>query len=493
MLTHTISILHIADLHKKADDNFDNLLNSLVEDCDSYTAKGITKPNVIVVSGDLIRGGKPEEISKQYQETKEFLEKLTDHFLKGDKSRIIIVPGNHDVDWNVSAEAMVSIPEPKVCLAATMTEDESSKAIQEYEGARKTYNNTKDLFLKGKRPTYRWDWKRQELKEIVKEDVYNKRLEQFAIFYHDFYGDDYPLEPEQQVKLFDLKDDGICFVGFNSCYQNDHLNRAGKIIPVSVVEAKKQIRELPEGERLFIGVWHHNVKGLPHVDNYLDYQILNSILGMGIKIALHGHQHYSGVVEEYKDVYDEQERMLLFSTGSLYGAIDQLAYGTPRQYNIIEMEQKGRELHVTVHLRQDNNTEEYEMPNWGDGITKGTSKPHWETTIILPPLSEEQDSLNRIVEEGMRSGDYATAITELKKLDTDLPGVRKVLVSFMEKGEDYRGIVEFIREPVSVEEERLLVNAAVNLKDPAINSAVRNIESIKNSNDPMVKQMRAYL
>lgn len=493
MLIHKVSILHIADLHKKAEDDFDNLLSSLVEDCESYTAKGITKPNIIVVSGDLIRGGKPDEISKQYQETKDFLEKLANYFLSGDKSHIIIVPGNHDVDWNVSAEAMVSVPEPKVCLTATLTEDESNKALQEYERERKAYNKTKELFLKGKRPTYRWDWKRQELKNIVKEDVYNKRLEQFATFYQDFYGEDYPLEPENQVKIFDLKDDGICFVGFNSCYQNDHLNRAGKIIPKCVVEAKRQIKELPDGERLFIGVWHHNVKGLPHVNNYLDYQILNSILGMGIKIALHGHQHYSGVVEEYKDVFDEQERMLMFSTGSLYGAIDQLVYGTPRQYNIIEMEQKGRELHVTVHLRQDNNTEEYEMPKWGDGITKGTSKPHWETTIILPPLSKEQDLLNRIVEEGMKSGEYATAVAKLKMMNTNSPEVRKFLISFMEKGGDYRGIIEFITEPATVDEARVLVKAAVELKDPEVNATVKHLESIKESTDPMVKHLRAYL
>lgn len=99
-----ISILHISDLHKNEGDDFKNLFQSMKDDCDCYVGQGITKPNIIVVSGDLIRGGETEEIRSQYAEAKAFLEDLTSYFLDGDKSKIIIVPGNHDVDWNVSKD-----------------------------------------------------------------------------------------------------------------------------------------------------------------------------------------------------------------------------------------------------------------------------------------------------------------------------------------------------------------------------------------------------
>lgn len=493
MLSQILSILHIADLHKKAEDSFDNLLSSIEEDCESYSSNGITKPNVIVVSGDLIRGGKPEEITTQYQETKDFLEKLTDYFLNGDKSRIVIVPGNHDVDWNVSATSMESYPMPQQTLSATMTESEDQKYYQEYEKAKTAYNKTKDLFLRGELQEYRWDWKRLELKRISKTDEYNNRFNQFATFYHDFYGDDYPMEPSKQVKLFDIKEYGVCFVGFNSCYQNDHLNRSGKIYPACIVEAKRQIKELVNQERVFIGVWHHNVKGLPHVDNYLDYQVLNSLLGMDIKLALHGHQHYSGVVEEYKDVYDENERMLLFSTGSLYGSASLLAYGTPRQYNIIELDQIGTTLNIKVHLRQDNNTEEYDMPSWGDGIIKGVSKSHWSTSIILPMKQDNESQLSKIVEEGMRTGDYGTAITKLKELSPILPEVRGFIISFMMKNKDYKGVVDTIKVPQTSSEAIDLIQAATKLKDPEIKAAVKAMKEIKESTDPNVIRYRAYL
>jgi len=493
MFTRKISILHIADLHKKTGDSFDNLLSSIEEDCESYITKGVAKPNVIVVSGDLIRGGTPEDIKKQYQESKDFLEKLTNYFLNGDKSRIIIVPGNHDVDWNMSSSAMESYPMPTTCLTATMSDEEGKDKYKKYENDRIEYNKTKELFLKGELKDYRWDWKRQELVKISKIDEYNKRFEQFSTFYHDFYGDDYPLDPKLQVKIFDLPEEGVCFVGFNSCFQNDHLNKSGMINPLCVVEAKRQLKELPNRERLLIGVWHHNVKGLPHVNNYLDYQILSSLLGMDMKLALHGHQHYSGVVEEYKDVYDEQERMLLFSTGSLYGSANLLAYGTPRQYNIIELEKKGSKLNVTVHLRQDNNTEEYDIPSWGEGIIKGVSKSHWNTSVILPPSQDMHVLLNKIVEEGMKSGDYATAVSKLQELDTSLPEVRGFIISFMKKGKDYMGIVETIKIPASPGEAITLIEAAIELKDPVVKRAIKEIKEIKESTDPAVIQYRAHL
>lgn len=94
------SILHISDLHKGENNNFDHLFASLCNDADLYD-RDIPKPEIIVVSGDLAEGangdGAEEKIIKQYEEVECFLNRLVKHFLKGDKSRIIIVPGNHDI------------------------------------------------------------------------------------------------------------------------------------------------------------------------------------------------------------------------------------------------------------------------------------------------------------------------------------------------------------------------------------------------------------
>lgn len=90
------SILHISDLHKGENNDFDHLFASLCNDADSYD-QDIPKPEFIVVCGDLAEGANGEDaeekIVKQYQEVESFLDKLVRHFLNGDKSRIIIVPG----------------------------------------------------------------------------------------------------------------------------------------------------------------------------------------------------------------------------------------------------------------------------------------------------------------------------------------------------------------------------------------------------------------
>jgi len=81
------SILHISDLHKPENCNLDNLLYSIQKDCEFYTKEGIRKPDIIVISGDLVEGTKDDNgediIKKQYAEVGKFLDKLADFFLKG--------------------------------------------------------------------------------------------------------------------------------------------------------------------------------------------------------------------------------------------------------------------------------------------------------------------------------------------------------------------------------------------------------------------------
>ena len=55
----TIAILHISDIHRNQEGKVDNqaLITSLIQDKESYTLnEGIVKPDLIIVSGDLIYG-----------------------------------------------------------------------------------------------------------------------------------------------------------------------------------------------------------------------------------------------------------------------------------------------------------------------------------------------------------------------------------------------------------------------------------------------------
>lgn len=81
----------------------DVLLDSLENDRRHYTAEQVQSPDLIIVSGDIIHGISADEphpenkLREQYQEALDFLSRLADRFVNGDRGRVVIVPGNHDV------------------------------------------------------------------------------------------------------------------------------------------------------------------------------------------------------------------------------------------------------------------------------------------------------------------------------------------------------------------------------------------------------------
>ena len=105
----SVSILQISDLHRERLSPIRNdvLLNSLENDRTRYAtgrdSAPIRSPDIIVVSGDIIRGVPPgtddyeAKLGQQHQEALQFLTALTDRLLGGDRKRLVLVPGNHDV------------------------------------------------------------------------------------------------------------------------------------------------------------------------------------------------------------------------------------------------------------------------------------------------------------------------------------------------------------------------------------------------------------
>jgi predicted MPP superfamily phosphohydrolase len=241
------SILHISDLHKDSDDSYENLYSSLESDFNQIKEDGISLPNIITVSGDIISGGNNEEIIVQYKASKNFLEKLVTLFLKGDKRKIVIVPGNHDIDWNMSKSSMKKIEPTNI-----------SELVKRYHKADKGI---------------RWSWDDLNFYEISDEETYKNRIKHFTDFYNSFYGSisNYSPEPNEQCNIFDLPEFGIAVIGFNSCYDVDHLNFSGCINPLCLSKLSQELNRLHNEGRILIGLWHHNSSGLPNDNNYLDW------------------------------------------------------------------------------------------------------------------------------------------------------------------------------------------------------------------------------
>lgn len=102
------SILHISDLHRSPKDNITNaeLISALVSDRQRYASENppIKAPDAIIVSGDIIQGvplgtlDAPLRLAEQYATALDFIVELTERFVEGDRSKVVIVPGNHDID-----------------------------------------------------------------------------------------------------------------------------------------------------------------------------------------------------------------------------------------------------------------------------------------------------------------------------------------------------------------------------------------------------------
>ena len=456
------SILHISDLHKENADNYENLLQSLKDDCEKYVSNGIKKPEIIVISGDLISGGTTDEIIVQYSIVTNFINLLVDFFLNGDKTKVIIVPGNHDIDWNETKQSM-------------------QKELEE--------NNERNLIeLFKSKSSVRWSWKEFCFYQIVDNDKYDNRFAQFSKFYYDFYGDTYSLNPDEQFKLYDIPKFGITFIGFNSCYHNDHLNLSGIIKPDCISKSSDELRKYYSQGRLLIGVWHHNTIGLPKENNYMDKRILRSMMDKHIQIGLHGHHHVCQVTFEYKSIFDE-DKLLIISAGTLYGNTKSLPSGTKRQYNLIEFEIEVDKAKITINSREDKSQSEYAIPSWGEGRISDSSNSSWSTEVVLPKQPSFEEKLNLIIKSVEQSQDYNLGARQLMEFDTENPLIRKFLLEYLAKSGDNQLIYKHFRNPRNSIEAISVLNAVIELNDSSMKREILTNEYIKNNTDGSVKHL----
>lgn len=379
------SILHISDLHKGENNDFTHLFASLCNDADSYEHI-IPKPEIIVVSGDLAEGANGDDadkvIQKQYEEVEVFLNQLVAHFLNGDKSRIIIVPGNHDLFRGATIKSMTVIP------------DEMRETA-------------KDRYFKGD-PNYRWNWKDFHFYLINNEDEYASRFRFFVDFYNRFYKDIRSIDNCDMLNsVIDLPEYNIAFATFNSCYRIDHLNQVGAINTNAIATSQANLSKVFKYGRFIVGVWHHNISGVPTQMNYLDSKVLHGLMDFHIQLGLYGHQHHAEVIYEYHDIF-KQGRMTLISSGCLYGRGKTMPEGTHCQYNILEIEQDDKKVYVTLHVREDETA--WDIPSWRKKQIEGKDSHMMEFDL---PIIDYKRLLSDIVNQAKSEGEYKKAVENL--------------------------------------------------------------------------------
>lgn len=471
-----LSILHISDLHRDSKNPIRNdvLLDSLANDCRHFSAEEdprVRAPDLIVVSGDIIEGIKsdvsqPEEcLREQYDQALDFLSCLAESIVGGDRTRVVIVPGNHDVSshhLNQSLESVDILPDRKMGLVKELFTPESA---------------------------LRWSWRDLQLKRIVDPRMYEERMAAFAQFYSDFYEGQrlYDLDPAKQVDIFDYPEFDLTIVGFSSCYNNDLYNKQGAIHSACIAEAGSRLRNPLFSNRLRVAVWHHNTEGTPFRSDYMDPDIIQNLIDRGFSLGLHGHQHRP----QYLDTrfrHGIERKITVISAGTLCGGPD---FRHGRSYNIIELGVSGRTGRLHVREMQNGNLK---LPIWGRRALPPNTQSHYDFQYDSPPppsstLSESMAVLIEAQDLHLK-GEYEKAVDHLNAILDKEELARPLLLECLIQIRDTESILGIFDPPSNEAEAIHLMDALWNNGKRQRLGQVLDSPLIADSNDPSVTAIR---
>lgn len=273
----SVTILHVSDTQFGQYHRFgapDSLASHLIRDITRLPEIGVPPIDLIVLSGDVGERGK----RKEYEDASSFIRELL-QALNLDRERVVVVPGNHDVSWNLSRSY-----------------------FEECEDA----DTTPDI-------------------------PYAKKWRHYQDFVTELHGPTAFTE-EQPYRLHRFDDLRLVVAAMNSTIkeshrEQDHYGWCGS----------EQLRwfasQMTSSEGLLrIGVLHHNARRRAEADNenLTDEKDLTNTLGDHLDLLLHGHTH-EGKEDRLSD------GTLVLATGSAAVSADWRPDEVENQYQVITL------------------------------------------------------------------------------------------------------------------------------------------------------------
>ena len=471
-----LCILHISDLHRDLVHPLGNsiLLDSLARDRDRYTSNEnpcISPPNLVIVSGDIIQGVKHDSsdaesrLRRQYDEALIFLNNLTDRFVGGDKRFIVIVPGNHDVSdyqFRQSLESIDVKPGVKTTLAEQLFRPNSN---------------------------LRWSWKEFTLYKVSDSDMYKRRFDAFATFYNEFYEGrrSYSTNAKEQIDIFDFPDWSVSLVGFNSCYNNDLLNKQGGIHPDCIARAGDHFRSFRFQNWLRIAVWHHSIEGPPMQVDYMNPDIVQNLIDSGFSLGFHGHQHRPEFLNS-RFRHGVDRSITVIRAGTLCG---NAAYGFGRAYNLVEIDTDANSGRLFVREVQNSASQ---MPIWGPRLMQSQHQHFLEFRFDAPPDSLIDSNKNTaLLDEAQQLYEnrrYEEASQLLSQLAATEELARRLFLECLIELDDMPGIIANFDPPASSVEAIVLMDALWGERNRTRLKEILDLPFVKESEDGAVIEMR---
>jgi predicted phosphodiesterase len=315
-----VKILHLSDLHVTHDGRELNQLWGRAR-----PAVAGQRFDFVVISGDLTQRAAPIE----YAKLKRFLEAEIEPLVLGDratvKTRVVIIPGNHDVDWSADVFETLALANARVDITQQWFADGRWRPeTQPYRLKTGDFGHTSAF--------------------EIRADRYHERFASVQAFLTDYY-DGQLVPPHRPFSLIDPRGSGdwqahvfpemhVALLGFNSCYRNDRYWHGAQIHEDAITEARDHIDRLDiNGSFLRIGVWHHGLESHRSRPDRLTFENLTALVTSGIKVGFHGHVHKSHA-QLYRFITDD---FALVSTGTLGAASDDRPDAVANQFSIVDV------------------------------------------------------------------------------------------------------------------------------------------------------------
>lgn len=437
------TLLHISDLHRTSGPRVhnDNLLAAMASDAGRWADEGIPRPDIVVVSGDLIQGARfddpahEDEVARQYAEAADLLRRLADEFVDGDRHRVVIVPGNHDVSWPRAHTSMAPLdPCPPDIRTQSMDPDSLT----------------------------RWDWSSQQALTVVDVPLYDSRFEAYRRFRDEFYEDvaPSPSVADPDLVFFNYPELGLALVGFASWHGNDCCCFVGEIHPRLVALSRELLRETSAPTA--VAVWHHSLVGGPRMHDYMDERVVHQLIDYGFSLGLHGHQHFPAA-SPYELRLPNLTSMAVVSAGSLSVGDDDLPMGERRQFNLVVLDPEKES--VTIHVRA-------MSPS---GVFMGSHRDDFggNTFIDLPlkhsPSRPLPPTPIRRLDDAIAAGatgDHELALRLARELGpAQDPGRRQVTIAALDNLGREDELLDVLTPPQSADEVARLVAILISRRD----------------------------
>lgn len=292
---NAITWLQISELQFSTARIYDTkvVLDELLRDVSEFMQDDGLQPDFIAVTGDIAFSGKAVE----YELARQFFDKLL-QTTGLDKERLVLIPGNHDVDRE------------QISLGARNIGD----SLTDREGVHAILTNAAD------------------------RRVMFARFEGYAAFVNSYLGEHQAFDDERyfHVRTLELHGSRVALLGLNSAWLSDPDKREGKEVVVGELQVRTALARAEEAD-LRISLLHHPFDHLREFDR----DDVEPMLSDNCDFILHGHEHQTNVLS----LSDPDAKAMVIAAG-----VCEEVGRYPNSYNFVRLDPAAGS--GTVYLRR---------------------------------------------------------------------------------------------------------------------------------------------